>query len=477
MVTRRDLIFGCDTLVATKGSTTTGTTILAKNSDRPVNECQPLVYNPRREHSIGSTVRLEYVELPQPNITFATLGSSPYWCYGYECGVNEYGVAIGNEAIYTKGSKEAAKSFAQGKYPLGLLGMDLVRLGLERGSSAIQALEVMTELLEKYGQFGSGLPHVDHMEGNYDNSYIIADGKEAIVLETAGREWVAKKVSGVAAVSNEPTIRNKYNLSSRNLVTFATQQGWWAYQGATKKEFDFAQSYIDLEKPLQFSHLRYRRAIQLLSAESKISPQYLTRILRDHYEDSFIGEPYFNPALPDFLTLCMHSSPAEFTWGNTAASSIFILPESQDRFPIMLWSPLTPCTGCYLPFFVHAGSLPDVVSSTGSIGKSIMAPTTTSIDAFSSNSYWWLFQELLDKVKFDELGSAFKTNQPKVRAIFDPIESNAMRRMLEVEEQASSLANTGAKEKSKDVLKDFQNYNVKKVLDVIPMLKQEINTT
>ncbi len=474
MITRIDLIFGCDTLVATKSSTTTGTTILAKNSDRPVNECQPLVYNPRQEHGRDSTVRLEYLELPQPKITFATLGSSPYWCYGYESGVNEYGVAIGNEAIYTKTSKDAGNSFARGKYELGLLGMDLVRLGLERGTSAIQALEVMTDLLEKYGQFGSGLAQVSHSDGSYDNSYIIADGKEAYILETAGREWVAKKVSGVAAVSNEPTIRNEYDLSSRNLVEFAVQHGWWPKGRTKEEEFDFAESYIDLQKPLQFSHLRYRRSIQLLSEESKISPRYMARILRDHYEDSFIGEPYFNPALPDFLTLCMHSSPAEFTWGNTAASSIFILPDSEDRFPIMLWSPVTPCTGCYLPFYVHAGSLPDVVSMTGSAGKSVMAPTEAPMDTYSSDSYWWLFQELLDRVKLDKIGSAFRANQPKVRREFDPIENNALRKMYEVEERASYLARAGMKDKSVELLKDFEDRNVKEVVDTIYMLKQEI---
>ena len=475
MVTRIDLIFGCDTLVATKSSTTTGTTILAKNSDRPVNECQPLVYNPRQEHGSGSTVRLEYLELPQPDITFATLGSSPYWCYGYESGLNEYGVAIGNEAIYTKASKEASNSFARGKHELGLLGMDLVRLGLERGASAIQALEVMTDLLEKHGQFGSGLPQVSHSDGSYDNSYIIADGNEVYVLETAGREWVAKKVSGVAAVSNEPVIRNEYDISSRNLVEFAVQQGWWPKERAKEKEFDFAQSYIDLQKPLQFSHLRYRRSIQLLSEESKISPQYMARILRDHYEDSFIGEPYFNPALPDFLTLCMHSSPAGFTWGNTAASSIFILPDSQDRLPIMLWSPVTPCTGCYLPFFVHAGSPPDIVSMTGSAGKSVMPPTEAPMDAYSSDSYWWLFQELLDRVKFDEIGSAFNANQSTVREIFDPIENNTMRKMYEVEGQASDLDRAGMKDKSMERLKDFENRNVKEVINASHILKQKLS--
>lgn len=469
-----DLIFGCDTIVATKDSSTTGTTILAKNSDRPVGDCQPLVYIPRREYGDGSTVQLEYVKLPQPKMTYAMLGSSPYWCYGYESGVNEFGVAIGNEAIYTKASKENAKSFYLGKCQLGLLGMDLVRLGLERGGNARESLDVMTELLEKYGQFGSGLPQVTHAEGSYDNSYIIADGKEAYVLETAGKEWTAKKVSGVTAISNEPTIRNGYDLSSSNLIEFAVQKGWWPREKARVNDFDFAQSYIDLQKPLQLSHLRYRRSMQLLTKQSKISPQYLTRVLRDHFEDSFIGEPYFNPALPDFLTLCMHSSPAEFTWGNTAASSIFILPDSKDRLPVMLWSPLTPCTGCYLPFFVHGGAPPAIVSKAGTAGKFVIAPTQAPIDQYSSDSYWWLFRKLLDRIKLDEIGSAFKANQPKAREIFDPIERKAMARMNEVEKQSSNLANAGKKKESIEVLRDFERGNVEEVLNAIRKLNENL---
>ena len=84
--------------------------------------------------------------------------------------------------------------------------MDLVRLGLERGKTAREALDVITSLLEKYGQFGAGIPGAG-IDGAYDNSYLIADPQEAWVLETAGRHWAAKRLqSGIASISNKASL-------------------------------------------------------------------------------------------------------------------------------------------------------------------------------------------------------------------------------------------------------------------------------
>ena len=78
---------GCDTWVALPDVTKNGETMLGKNSDRPCFDCQPLVFHPRKTWPYGSSVKLEYIEIPESKVTYATLGSSPYWCWGYEEGV------------------------------------------------------------------------------------------------------------------------------------------------------------------------------------------------------------------------------------------------------------------------------------------------------------------------------------------------------------------------------------------------------
>ncbi|MDF2746056.1 MAG: secernin-2, partial [Propionibacteriaceae bacterium] len=94
--------WSCDTFVALPDVTADGSMLLAKNSDRPAGECQPLRYWPRRQSAATSSLRLAYVEIPDVGQSWAHLGGSPYWCWGHELGLNEWGVGIGNEAVFTR---------------------------------------------------------------------------------------------------------------------------------------------------------------------------------------------------------------------------------------------------------------------------------------------------------------------------------------------------------------------------------------
>lgn len=66
------------------------------------------------------------------------------------------------------------------------------RLALERSTSATNAVEVLTGLLESHGQ--GGACSEDEPEMCYHNSFIIADATEAWVLETAGQYWAAEHI-------------------------------------------------------------------------------------------------------------------------------------------------------------------------------------------------------------------------------------------------------------------------------------------
>ena len=163
----------CDTLVALGNSTIDGSVIFGKNSDRPWDEVQLITYSPKLKYSKGEEVKSTYISVPQVNETHAVLLSQPWWMWGAEMGANEYGVVIGNEAVYTH---EPIRD-------TGLLGMDLLRLGLERGKTAKDSLNIITTLLETYPQ-GGGCAYNDP-SWMYHNSFIIADPLEAYVLETA----------------------------------------------------------------------------------------------------------------------------------------------------------------------------------------------------------------------------------------------------------------------------------------------------
>lgn len=70
----------------------------------------------------------------------------------------------------------------------------VLRLGLERGNSALTALTVITDLLEQHGQ--GGQCKEDPESFSYHNTFLLVDRNEAWVLETAGKLWVAQKLTG-----------------------------------------------------------------------------------------------------------------------------------------------------------------------------------------------------------------------------------------------------------------------------------------
>ena len=258
----------CDTLVAVGKGTKDGRGVLfGKNSDRPYEEQQPLVYYPHQFHNTKNEVDCTHISIPQTEETYAILLSQPSWMRGGEMGVNEHNVVIGNEAVWTKEPYRRT----------GLLGMDLLRLALERSVSARQALEQICLLLEIHGQGGSCGANMDWY---YHNSFIIADPFGAWVLETADQWWIAEQIKdGVRNISNNLSIHNNFDLSKDGLVDYAVEKGYCN----DSHDFDFANAFSEgiYNPPSRFSREGYAREF-LQNNVGNIDVKLAIQLLRDH---------------------------------------------------------------------------------------------------------------------------------------------------------------------------------------------------
>lgn len=247
----------------------------AKNSDREPSEPQPVVRLPGARDDPAPTLRATWLEIPQVPQRHAVILSKAVWCWGAEMGVNEHGVAIGNEAIF---SRRATRTGA-------LLGMDLVRLGLERGASADEALEVITTLLARHGQGGpAGFRDKAFC---YDSSFLVADARGAWVLETAGRDWVARRVEGRYAISNQLTLRVERDRASAGVAAGV----------------DFAQRFDTRLMPY-FARARERRELSLQHLKDAPAPSFARIAL--HLRAHRGGDE--DPARGSNADVCMHAA-------------------------------------------------------------------------------------------------------------------------------------------------------------------------
>jgi dipeptidase len=330
----------CDTLVVLGNASADGTTLFAKNSDRDPREAHEIVRIPAEEHPPGAVVRCTYIEVPQVERTFEVLLSKPFWIWGAEMGVNEHGVAIGNEAVFTKVPYD--------KSP-GLIGMDFLRLALERGRTAAEARDIIVGLLEKHGQGGNcGYPG----KLFYHNSFLIADPREAWVLETAGRHWAAEQVRDVRSISNRITIGGRWDLASPELVSHAVERRWCR----GRDDFDFGRCYSDfLFTRFSDAHRRQCRTGEFLEArKGRLSVEDLMGVLRDH---GLAAGPGWTPARG--LTgadVCDHAGFGPIRRSQTTGSMVSHLASGvQTHF---LTGTAAPCTSIFKPVWLGA-ELPD----------------------------------------------------------------------------------------------------------------------
>lgn len=345
----------CDTLTALPNATARGGLLFAKNSDRERNEAQALEMTPARRG--GGALKLTYITIPDAQATHGCLLSRPFWMWGAEMGANDRGVVIGNEALHATFPAQRKRA---------LTGMDLVRLGLERGASAAEALEVMIALLEQHGQ-GGDCGHLGRFY--YHNGFIIADPAEAYVLETVGRDWVVEKVRSVRALSNAYSIGADFSAISPGLAARARAEGWCGGDG----RFDVAERLIDPARDaVSFGRGRCARGTELLARHgNRLGPQDMMAILRDHG-----GAGDWTPANTLGRTICMHAAEGPRRSQSVASMVSELRP---GRFVHWVTASSAPCASLFKPVLFETG-LPDQ-------GRALT-------DRYDPDAAWWRHERL-----------------------------------------------------------------------------------
>ncbi|MHB8263390.1 MAG: C69 family dipeptidase [Acidimicrobiales bacterium] len=334
----------CDTLclITEQG------TFFAKNSDRPVGEPQVLYAIRERPTDYGNhSLPTQYISIEDEG-AMPCLVSRPTWLWGAEHGVNSRHVAIGNEKIYTQDDPYEARP--------ALTGMDLVRLALERSTSSRDAVREIEWLLAAYGQGGIADAHAAEP---YWSSFLVADPREAWIVETSGSTWAAKRigpgdgnVATSACISNRVTLATDWDVASKNVPVGSDFDRWRNQDAPTAHadiRLDASRRFLDsLNKPPGSTGGDTEGILHTASS--------FAAHLRDHGTG-----PWGNPlstaiqtiipppaySLPDGtgVSICMHIR----SYQATAAAMITFLPVDDDQ-PALCWAALgSPCCSIFMP--------------------------------------------------------------------------------------------------------------------------------
>jgi dipeptidase len=310
----------CDTMaiVGPKG------VLFGKNSDREFDEPQLLELHPRATHEPGSMVRLTHVAIEQAAQTHKVLLSRPCWIWGAEIGANEHGLVIGNEAIF---------SWLSASTKPGIIGMDFVRLALERAADVEEAIGVITGLLAEHGQSGQcGF----RRDLGYHNSFLLADRSGAAVLETLDRDWVMRRIGRMAAISNMMSIGDRFDRSSPALFDRSAAAG--------RSTTSFSDAYEDRDRTVSGRFRQARASGLLQSIADRPSVEGISTILRDHVQGpSANGKPGGR--------ICAHAEGTAL--GQSTASWVADLTGRRPLHWVTASS--SPCVSVFKPVLLEAG--------------------------------------------------------------------------------------------------------------------------
>ncbi|MDA1279229.1 MAG: hypothetical protein O3B95_04210 [Chloroflexi bacterium] len=420
----------CDTMVALSGATHGGQTIFAKNSDRPQEEAQPLVMVPSSTHG-GGHAGAQLVEVPQVDHTYRHVGSKPYWCAGYEHGFNEHQVVIGNEALPSR-----LREVSEPK----LVGMEVLRLGLERSRSAAEAVEVVTGLVAEFGQ---GKFTNDAGVRTYDNIYMIVDPTSAYVVECVGHEWAVKQVQGFGSISNVGQIGTDADNVSPGARSQAMRHG--LFEMGFGESFDFAKAYADTGHSASGVARQCRSEAMIRVGSGQLDARSMMQVLKDHSNGENPDEPPVVDVAGD-LSICVHRTTGE-SRGASTASLVADLCATGERLPVYWTGLYSPCMTVFMPMFIE-GNLPGSLAIGGKTA--------------SDDSPWWDFYRLTHHGL-----QAGAERREEIRSELMVLQDELFESAYDMAEQGRNLGVNGANGAAAELLTGYMRENAERVISKV----------
>lgn len=256
----------CTSILVSKGASADGSTFVTYAADSHVLYGN-LPYRPATQNGPDAMVDIMDWDsgkflgrIKQAPKTYAVVGH-----------MNEHQLVIGET---TWGGREELKD------PTGIMDYgSLIYVTLQRAATARDAIKIMTDLVAEYGYFSTG------------ESFSIADGKEAWLLEMIGKGpgnkgavWVAVKIpeGTISAHANQARIRqfplnDKENcLYSPDVIRVARERGYFQGKDA---QFSFTDAYSPMDgETLRTCEARVWSIFRRVAPSLKLSADYVKAV-------------------------------------------------------------------------------------------------------------------------------------------------------------------------------------------------------
>jgi dipeptidase len=436
----------CTNLLVTKGASQDGSVMITYTCD---GEFHPrLRYTPAADHEPDETIEITRWggevrdSIKQVPHTYAVVGL-----------MNEHQLAISETTF--DGRKEL-------RNPEGLLHYwDLMRLALQRATTAREAIEVMTGLVAEHGYGSTG------------ESLSIADTEEVWIMEIIGPGpggegalWVARRVpdgsvcchANKARIGAFPLDDPDNCLYSENVISFAIEKGYWdpdsgepfryceAYCPATPRNKRYADgrvwSMLRRTAPsLNLSSDYYRGLVGAepyplwVKPDEKLSVAGVFSIMRDHFEGTDFdmtkgidAGPYGTPNR--WRPISWTIDDVEYAWErpvSTQQTGFTFVSQSRSWLPdpvggVYWYAVDDTYLTCYIPLYCGIDALPESF-------------TVGSMSEFSWDSAWWVFNFVAN---YANLRYCYMAED--IQAVQKDLEGTFLALQPAVEETAARLA-------------------------------------